>query len=62
MKESKKEAIRWFLQAENDFQFVGWVRKEKAFFDKKCFIAQQAGEKALKACLFAQGERKGLTP
>ena len=58
MKESQKEASRWFLQAENDFQFVEWVHKERIFFDKGCFIAQQAGEKALKACLFAQGERR----
>jgi len=46
------------LQAENDFQFVEWVHREKIFFDKGCFLAQQAGEKALKACLFAQGERR----
>ncbi len=44
MKESEKEASRWFLQAENDFQFVKWVHKERIFFDKGCFIAQQAGE------------------
>lgn len=27
------------------------------FFDKGCFIAQQAGEKVLKACLYATGKR-----
>ena len=32
--------------------------KEKIFFDKGCFIAQQAGEKALKACLYATGKRR----
>ncbi|MCX8011717.1 MAG: HEPN domain-containing protein [Desulfobacterota bacterium] len=37
--------------------FVEWVYKEK-FFDKGCFIAQQAGEKALKACLYGCGERR----
>lgn len=35
-----------------------WVRKESIFFDKGCFIAQQAAEKALKACLYARGERR----
>ena len=58
MKESENEAKRWFFQAENDFSFVKWVRKEGSFFDKGCFIAQQAGEKALKACLYACGERR----
>jgi HEPN domain-containing protein len=58
MKEAKKESLRWFLQSEDDFSFVEWVKKEGVFFDKGCFIAQQAGEKALKACLFARGERR----
>ena len=58
MKETENEAKRWFLQAENDFSFVKWVHKEGSFFDKGCFIAQQAGEKALKACLYACGERR----
>jgi HEPN domain-containing protein len=58
MKEAKREALRWFLQAEDDLQFVQWVEKESMFFDKGCFIAQQCGEKALKACLYAHGERR----
>jgi HEPN domain-containing protein len=58
MKEARKESIRWFLQAEDDFRFVEWVKTESIFFDKGCFIAQQAGEKALKACLYARGERR----
>jgi HEPN domain-containing protein len=58
MKEAKKEAGRWFLQAEDDFRFVEWVKNESIFFDKGCFIAQQSGEKALKACLYARGERR----
>jgi HEPN domain-containing protein len=55
---TKGEAIRWFLQGEDDQQFVEWVWKENKFFDKGCFIAQQAGEKFLKACLYARGERQ----
>ena len=35
-----------------------WVLKGGMFFDKGCFIAQQSGEKALKACLYATGKRR----
>jgi HEPN domain-containing protein len=41
-------------------RFVEWVRREGVFFDKGCFISQQSGEKALKACLYARGERRVL--
>lgn len=58
MKGAEKEAKRWFLQAEDDLRFVEWISKEGKFFDKGCFISQQAGEKALKACLYARGERR----
>lgn len=58
MKGPEREARRWFLQAEDDLRFVEWVWKEGRFFDKGCFISQQAGEKALKACLYARGERR----
>ncbi len=58
MKDATGEALRWFLQAEDDFRFVQWVSKEQIFFDKGCFIAQQSGEKGLKACLYARGERR----
>lgn len=57
MKTSEKEAVRWIRQSEDDFKFVQWVLSENAYFDKGCFIAQQAGEKALKACLYALGQR-----
>ncbi|NVM22972.1 MAG: HEPN domain-containing protein [Desulfobacterales bacterium] len=60
MKETEKEARRWFLQAEDDLRFVNWIRKEGVFFDKGCFMSQQAGEKALKACLYATGKRRIL--
>ena len=58
MKDAEREATRWFEQAKDDYWFVDWVQKENRFFDKGCFIAQQAGEKALKACLYAAGERR----
>ncbi len=58
MKEAKKESRRWFLQAKDDFKFVQWVLKEGVFFDKGCFISQQAGEKIIKACLYAIGKRR----
>jgi HEPN domain-containing protein len=58
MKEAKKESSRWYLQAKDDFKFVQWVLKEGVFFDKGCFLAQQAGEKVIKACLYAIGKRR----
>ena len=58
MKAPPKEARRWLLQAEDDLRFVEWLWKEGLFFDKGCFISQQAGEKALKACLYARGQRR----
>lgn len=58
MKDSGKEAQRWLLQAEDDLKFVEWVHEEGLFFDKGCFMSQQAGEKALKACLYGLGRRR----
>lgn len=55
-----KEAERWASQAEDDLRFVEWLAKEKTFFDKGCFISQQAGEKILKACLYGAGKRQVL--
>lgn len=60
MKQSLKESKRWSSQAEDDLKFAKWIAKEKLFFDKGCFIAQQAGEKILKACLYASGRRQVL--
>ena len=57
MKSPEKEAERWFSQAQDDLRFVEWLLKGAVFFDKGCFISQQAGEKALKACLYATGKR-----
>jgi HEPN domain-containing protein len=57
MKNTENEARRWLLQAEDDLKFVEWVFREGVFFDKGCFMSQQAGEKALKACLYGTGKR-----
>lgn len=58
MKDPSKDAQRWFRQSEDDYRFVKWLKKEGDFFDKGCFMAQQAGEKALKACLYGIGKRR----
>ena len=60
MNDPMREARRWFEQALDDLRFVQWVHDEGVFFDKGCFLAQQAGEKALKACLYAHGQRRVL--
>ncbi len=60
MKETEREARRWYLQAMDDKRFAEWVLQEGRFYDKGCFIAQQAGEKALKSCLYAAGNRRVL--
>lgn len=58
MKDLIRESLRWSAQAEDDYRFVCWVKKQGGFHDKTCFMAQQAGEKMLKACLYATGQRK----
>jgi HEPN domain-containing protein len=60
MKETEREAIRWYRQAADDRKFAEWILQEGRFFDKGCFIAQQAGEKALKSCLYAAGSRRAF--
>jgi len=46
--------LDWLRQAEND---LAWAEHSLAggFFSQTCFVAQQAGEKALKAFCFAKG-------
>ncbi len=50
----RAEARRWFLQASYDLKAVRW-NLEGGFYDTACFLAQQAGEKALKSLLFIWG-------
>ncbi len=50
-----EEGKRWLEQAEEDLR---WARDlaERGGYHIACFLAQQVGEKALKAFLYAQGE------
>ncbi|MQA89198.1 MAG: HEPN domain-containing protein [Gemmatimonas sp.] len=56
MKDSSGEAERWLRQAENDIGFARLALNER-YYHQACFISQQAAEKALKAILYARGER-----
>ena len=60
MKNPQAEAPRWIAQARDDLQFVRRILEEDNFYDKGCFMAQQSAEKALKACLYNDGERTVL--
>lgn len=53
----KTEAKRWFQQAYYDLQAARWNIKG-GFYDTACFLAQQAGEKALKSLLYYEGARR----
>jgi len=44
MKDPNQEALRWFIQSEDDLEFVRWLSGEKKFLDKGCFVAQQRGK------------------
>lgn len=56
MRDSEAEARRWLLQAENDLAFAQLAVREQ-FFAQACFVAQQTGEKALKAIAYGLGDR-----
>ena len=56
MKNPDKEAQRWLRQAEYDLELAQYEH-EGRFYAATCFSAQQAAEKALKAFLYAKGER-----
>ncbi len=53
----KNEAQRWFHQAYFDLRACRW-NIEGGFHDTACFLAQQAGEKALKSLLYYLGSRR----
>lgn len=55
-KQAIEEARRWFAQAEYDLHAAQETMNIQ-LYSYACFIAQQAAEKALKAFLYAQGER-----
>jgi len=56
MRDSRAEGERWLRQAEHDLAFGRLALKER-YFAQACFVAQQSGEKALKAIAYALGER-----
>jgi HEPN domain-containing protein len=55
MDDTAIEARRWWSQALDDRAFIGDMAKEAQYFRDACFLAQQAAEKAVKACLYAAG-------
>lgn len=56
MNANQQEADRWLRQAQHDLR-AAEVNRQAEFPEIACFLAQQAAEKALKAYLYAQGER-----
>ncbi|MGQ9570997.1 MAG: HEPN domain-containing protein [Thermodesulfovibrionales bacterium] len=54
-REASEEGRRWLEQAEEDLK---WTKDlaQRGGYHIACFLAQQVGEKALKAFLYAQGE------
>jgi len=59
MNRNLQEARRWLSQAGYDLDAAALNARE-GFAALACFLAQQAAEKALKAYLYAQGERPVL--
>lgn len=60
MKQPEVEVRRWMAQAQDDLEFIQWLLGEGRGFEKGCFIAQQAAEKALRAVLYPGGARTVL--
>ena len=56
MKNSRGDARRWLLQAENDLAF-GRLALREGFFAQACFISHQVAEKSLKALAYYRGDR-----
>ncbi len=52
---AREEGRRWLEQATEDLRWVEDLA-ERGGYHIACFLAQQVGEKALKAFLYAQGE------
>ena len=52
----EEEAKRWLLQAENDLESARFSIGG-GFYAQACFMAQQSGEKALKALVYLGGAR-----
>ena len=56
MNHNLQEAQRWLAQARHDLDAAALNARE-GYAAWACFLTQQAAEKALKAYLYAQGER-----
>ncbi len=56
MNHNLEEAHRWLAQARHDAEAAALNARE-GYAALACFLAQQAAEKALKAYLYARGER-----
>jgi HEPN domain-containing protein len=54
-KKPVEEGRRWLEQAEEDLKWAGDLAK-RGGYHIACFLAQQVGEKALKAFLYGRGE------
>ena len=59
MDHNLQEGQRWLAQARYDLQGAA-LNGRAGFGEIACFLAQQSAEKALKAFLYAQGERPVL--
>jgi HEPN domain-containing protein len=55
LREPLDEGLRWLRQAEEDFRWAADLA-DRGGYHIACFLAQQVGEKALKALLYARGE------
>lgn len=53
--ERDREAVRWFLYAEEDLATAQMVLEHDGPLRQACALAQQAAEKALKAALVSEG-------
>ncbi|MDA2925397.1 HEPN domain-containing protein [Acidobacteria bacterium AH-259-L09] len=56
MKPSREAGLRWLRQAQHDLN-IARGHQERGEYSNACFMAEQATQKALKAFLFAQGQR-----
>jgi HEPN domain-containing protein len=56
MRDPKAEADRWFEQATADLEAARSLYENRHWW-AACFHSQQAGEKAVKAFLYGEGER-----
>jgi HEPN domain-containing protein len=56
MKKPKQQAERWLRQTEHDLM-IAQTHFQNTCYSDCCFMSEQASQKAMKAFLYAQGER-----